>query len=509
MLHPKIDGVWLRQIGRFAEVQYVETWPGGCESASWAMPEGTTHPALRPGASVEIFDGGVPRWKGTLDEPGSDGRFTAKGLHVLAREAQAIDSLSRPTRNVDWATADAWTRGALPGWQNPRTTSPRPVPEGSLFGSTDNSDLTVAQILDGWAAASGKRWGVNERGALVVAADPTVPSWEVHPNAVGGALTLEDDYATHLVGKYLDTTGQVSAVIHGDQTAADRWGRREVIVDLLPMGKISSATALSTIQGMFSLVGARMGFAEGLELASGQITREGIPAPLSMIRAGQMIRLHGVADLTRPFARKSYLDVVIGRVTYTDGAQTVQIAPVGMSPRNLADILKVEEATEDEGARAMAAEANTTATTANANATKALGLKPVQTTSTWTYSGTELPNDGILRTTHSAVFGIPATATLAVVAVNVPMVAAANAAGNRGIYVSNGSGGYHGTTLVMHNQSNPTTDIGAVGTYVTDAALHRTNGQSLQVVVNASNDPGSGAWTHVGPMHVTVTFLGY
>jgi hypothetical protein len=500
MLHPRIDGVWMQRIAPFGGVSLVDSWPHGSESATWETEPGTTHPALRANAPVEIYDGGLVVWRGRLDEPDLDGTLSARGLWTYAQDVLALDSAGNATRIPDVAIDAAIARGALPGWQ--RRTSLSAVAWGST--TNDTGDMTLADLLDRWAAGAGKRWAVNAEGVVYAAADATAPSWHVPGAAAGRGLSLaEDDFVTHLVGRYLSAANVVSTYTVGDEAAAERWGRKEEIVDLTPMGVIGPVTAQAQVEGMMNLVGGRLHFAEGIELTPAQITTPGGgPAALTQIRAGQVVRLFGVADRRRPTAFAAHTDFVIGKVSLTESARTVTLTPVDAAARTISEILKIDPATEDTGARAMASEAADTAT-------RAMGLAPISTTATWGYTATNLPNDGIVRTTHTASFGIPANARLAVVTVRVPMRTEANAAGGRAIYVSNGTGGWHGSNLIAHNQGQPAVDMGATATYVTDASVHLANGQSLQVVVNASNDVGSGAWTHVGVMHVSVTFLGY
>jgi len=184
--------------------------------------------------------------------------------------------------------------------------------------------------------------------------------WQVPAAVAGKGLALaEDDFATYLIGRYLSTPETVSTITQGDPAAMALWGRKEVIVDLTPMGVITSSFALDQLNGRMALSAARLRFSEGLDLAHGQITTMGgAPAVLSQIRAGHRLRLQGVADKTRANSFAAYTDIVIGRVRYTDGSGRIAIDPVDLAARNLADVLKVatdEDEGTDTGARAQIA----------------------------------------------------------------------------------------------------------------------------------------------------------
>jgi hypothetical protein len=201
-------------------------------------------------------------------------------------------------------------------------------------------------LLDEWAAGQGERWYVDAAGAVRAATDPTTPNWYVPHAVTGRSLTLADDaYYSHLIARYITAWGPpvvFASVTVGDAAAAAKWGRKEGLVDLTQMGVITGGTATTEITNRLALVGARMGFAESLELGFGQITnRGGTPVTLTMPRAGDMVRLVGVSDQTRATSTPPNTDIVIGESSYADGGGTVSLKPVGLAARNLTDALKL------------------------------------------------------------------------------------------------------------------------------------------------------------------------
>lgn len=338
MLHPLIGGnTWMQQIGPFGPVTTAHSWPHGSESASWEVRTDLRHPSLRGGATVQIFDGGFPAWYGYLNEPvGGSGRLEAVGSwHEAERLPATLGS------GVPWSVPDDVAFAAIVTfgirWSLPASLSPL------AYSSAGDFSMTVTELFDAWSQSVGKRWCIRPNRDLVAFGDPTTPMWHV-PNAVAGKglSPAEDEFYSHIRGFYLDTATTAATVVAGDAAAAARFRPRYGTVDLSPRGVISAATAQAEVNNMFALTGARMGFAEGLELQSGQLTTPGgTPAALSQVVAGQMIRLVGVVDTTRAGLVGSNLDIVIGSSTYTDGSNQISLTPLGYAPRNTADILKV------------------------------------------------------------------------------------------------------------------------------------------------------------------------
>lgn len=338
MLTVRVGGAWLHSIGSYAELAYSHTWPHGSEAASWRMPFGTRHEVLRGGALVEIFDGGVRIWRGRLSEPSAGGEFAASGSWHEGEGVYALDGSGNATNVPDTAIDAAIARGAITGT--------RPASLSAASWGTAGEPMSLTQLLDEAMAGLAKRWYVDADGAWKASTDPTTPSYYV-PHAVAGhGLTLADDsYYSHLVGRYVTAWGPpvvYASLTVGDAAAAAKWGRKEGLVDLTQMGVITAPTATTELTNRLALVGARMGFAEGLELGPGQLTTPGGTAvTLTIPQAGAMVRLLGVRDETRTTANLPYTDIVMGESSYSDETDLLSLKPVGMAARNLADVLKV------------------------------------------------------------------------------------------------------------------------------------------------------------------------
>lgn len=324
MLNVRVDNVWLRFIGGYSDLTMSHTWPGGSESLTWTMNYGTQHPALTAGATVECFDGGIPAWLGKLSQPGENGELSATGLSHAADNVYALDGSDNASNTPDDAIDAAIARGAIP-WIRPASLS-------AVAWGTPDKPMLLPELLDKSMAGLGLRWWVDEFGAVRAGADPTEPTFYVPRAAAGYGLTLVDDtYYTRLIGSYTSSTGPATETVGS--------GSREATVDLTPMGEITALEAVAQLQSRLDQSGARYGFAESLNLGYGQLTTPGgTLVPLSMPRAGQMIRLEGVRN---PDTGASFYDIVVGRSVYKDGDATVQLSPVGLAARNLTDVLQV------------------------------------------------------------------------------------------------------------------------------------------------------------------------
>lgn len=333
MLTVRVAGVWLRTVGPFAGLEFTHEWPHGSSEAKWSMPEDTTDPKLRGGSLVEIFDGGMRIWLGSLNQPGTTGEFVASGAWTEARGVYALDGSGNATNTPDTAIDQAISRGAV-SWTRPASLS------AAAWG-TPGEPMELDRLLDEAMAGLGKRWYVDADGAVRATTDPTTPTYHVPQGVAGNGLTLaEDAYFSHLIGRFIVSGGTFQTVTVGNADAAARWGRKEGLVDLTPMGVITAPTATTQLTNRLALSGARMGYAEGLELGHGQITTPGgVPVALTMPRAGEMVRLMGVTDETWPTGALPVTDIVIAKSTYREGSGVVQLEPMGLPPRTLTDVL--------------------------------------------------------------------------------------------------------------------------------------------------------------------------
>ncbi len=338
MFSIKLNGRWLRQIAGYSPPT-VEFGLHGLEAASWEMSPTFRHPTLRAGVAVQIYDGGAPHAFGYLLEPGSDGQISAVGLWREAETTPCLDQFGALTRNPFQAVYGARARGDVRWGQ--QATSGLVDADWSTDVSTD---MSLADLLDSWAAGAGLRCSINGNGEFEAKVDPTVPQWHVPHSVAGRGLTpAEDEFYTHVTGTYLSSPGVFGSRTIGSTEAAVVFRRRTLDVGdhLINKGVISAATADAELSGIFLKVGARMGWAEGLELSRGEIVNGGgIPAPLNQVRAGQMIRLRGTVDVSRANRIAAFADVLIASSKYTDGSAEISLAPYGYAPRNFAGVLE-------------------------------------------------------------------------------------------------------------------------------------------------------------------------
>lgn len=336
MLSIKVGGQRLSTIGANGPVT-VEYGIHGLESASWEMNPGIAHPALRGMSFVQVYDGGFPIGDAILQEPGADGTYAARGIWRMCESALCIDVGGELTTVPDDAIAGALARGEISFGAAASIST-------TAWSTEPQPDLTLAQLLSGWANEAGLRWFVDTAATgIQVSADPTTPRWLV-PHAVygRGLAPAEDGFYTHLIGAFMDSPSTYAQATVGSDEAADAFGRRTGLVDLSPKGVITLAEAEAVLTGMFLLSGARMGWAEALELGYGQITNSGgRPAALTQIRDGQMVRLAGTVDTSRANRMPAYTDIVIGATKHTEGSGSITITPVGYAPRSLSDILTI------------------------------------------------------------------------------------------------------------------------------------------------------------------------
>lgn len=332
MRHLRVGGVWLRSIGASTDLTLVHSWPHGSEEATWRMQPGTFHPVLaQGGALVEGYCGGVRMWRGHLGEPATDGQFAAHGSWAEASGVYALDGAGDATNVPDTAIDAAIARGAV-SWTRPTSLS-------AASWGTASDPMKLTDLLEQAMAGLGKRWWVDPDGAVRAAADPTEPTFVVPHAVVGRGLSLaEDTYYSHLIGKYLAAGPVYASETVGDAVAAARFGYKEQRVDLTPMGIISGATATAELNARLALSGARMGYAEGLELGPGQLTTSGgTSVTLTDATAGQMVRLMGVTDRTHPTGDRPVTDIVVARSSCTD--TTLQLTPIGKADRNLQEVI--------------------------------------------------------------------------------------------------------------------------------------------------------------------------
>lgn len=317
-------------------------WGGGCLNASWAMdlPADRSYPYLVTGRDVAIYDGPKRVWWGRLSEPlrGSPWEVHARGMGTFADNYLALDATGQPTTNAQTAVIQAIARGF-------------PVTggvSGASLATTAVKQNRLSDLLDAQAEKSGQRWGVFADGNIVMAADPTTPTWHLHLTDAASGVA-DDNYLTHVYAHYVsavdangDPTTYATASV-GDEAAADRWERSEHSLDLTSLGLMTAGTAGGHAQGVLNQGRARLGFTDAFEVTPDILTTVGgIPAHLSLVKAGDMVRIFGVTDAQGMLEFRGYKDVVIGETQYADGSGWLTLKPVGLVPRTFADTIAAE-----------------------------------------------------------------------------------------------------------------------------------------------------------------------
>lgn len=339
----RVGGYWLASVGAWGDLTWSTRRPGGCYEASWSMdlPPDYRHPALERGKKVEVMDGMLPIWTGTLTEPDRSSQawsLTAEGLCREAEHYFAFDGSLNTVSTADTAVDNAITRG-LP-WIRRDSIATFALVEGDTTGGLN----TVAALLDAFSDRLSQRWEVDAAGVVTMTADRTTPTWHLTPG-VASLGVADDEYASHVYGRFQDSgnAGAYTTVVASDAAAAARWGHREYPADLTPLGPIPASRATSIVNGILAKGKGRPGYTNGLEVTSYELTNAGgNPADLSAVVAGQVVRAHGMFDDTQYLSGQPFLDMVLGEVSYTDGSETVNLTPLNTAPRTLAAIQEAQ-----------------------------------------------------------------------------------------------------------------------------------------------------------------------
>jgi hypothetical protein len=341
--------------GSWGDLTYRFRWgDGACGmyEASWTMPLPAQfeHPLLRRGSLVEITDGpwrlGSPL---VLSEPAKGTgladpwQLTATGIgrdvegdHSFYAFDGSLVTTAIPSTAVDRAITAGWRIAG-------RAAS---VPSTAIGGNATTDELmTLGALLNAAGDSLGQRWGVGQDNTLAFTADPTTPTYQVVPGAAALG-TSDDGYATVVWVRFEDSaTGLYTTVFAQDSQTEARFGRKEYPVNLIGLGPITSTLALSYATSILAKTKGRLAWTNGLELTSNEIlTMGGVPADLSKVAedvgAGCMVRLHGIWSDLLEFTGNTWLDIIIGEAVYVDGAQTIQLSPLGMTATDLSSVIE-------------------------------------------------------------------------------------------------------------------------------------------------------------------------
>lgn len=332
----KIDGRWASSIAAWGSLAWKTALPGGMAEISWSMDVDSSfrHPSLAIDSLVEVYDGGSRIGAGLLTEPDlKAGTFTATGLyqagnHYLAQDATGAGT-SVPNTAVD--------RAILRGMRWNRRDS---ISAAAYAGSGDATAANyVNTLLEAYSNEVGKWTHLDGDGYVTMLAPPTVPTWHLAPG-VGDLGLSEGDYASDLYGRRLASGGTFEVETRGDADARAAFGRREAPVDLTTQGVITEAKANAILDGLLLKGRARPAFTNSVDVSPDMLlSAGGVPADLTMVQAGQMVRSHGFYDDSRYLDGRTYLDWIIGETAHADGSGVITLSPLGLEPRTLADVL--------------------------------------------------------------------------------------------------------------------------------------------------------------------------
>lgn len=329
-------------LGDVGEIKWETEWPFGCTKASWQVampPNSSLVNAGRVGADVKLYDGPILTWGGYLSEfefADDVWTFHASGYYALAEHFLALDATGNPTSIPTTAVVQAIARG----WN---VTNLAALSASPLSATDETVEFnTVRAVLDELAATLGQRWKVDEARRLTMAADPTTPRWFLD-NGDALRATADEDYLTAIYARYVAavTDGEPTAWdVESDETPALPNLRREQPLDLTSLGLTTGAAVAPDVAARLALAGTRHGYTSGLEIPYGDlVVSGGAPVRLGQVKAGEMLRAFNVADPAGVVSLGLTQDVVIGRTSYTDGADTLAITPVDLTPRSLSTIL--------------------------------------------------------------------------------------------------------------------------------------------------------------------------
>ncbi|MBC7631100.1 hypothetical protein [Aeromicrobium sp.] len=335
-------GYWLGSIGFTDALTTRFAWSqegGGFHEASWEMdlPLDFDHPALQRGALVEVMDGGLVVGQGHLSEPGrieSGKSFTAQGIYREAEHYLCFTGGGASTTILDTAITSAISYGAP--FTLPTSIATSPMITADAVQGLNHLDVLATSV----AVEQGKRWFVDADGGFRMVANDTAPTWQMTPGTAYPGVA-DDDYATHLFARY-NAAGTLTTRSKEDVAASQHWGYRQFPVDLTPLGAISTTRVDNRLAGMLARGKARLSFTERIEVGPAQLlTAGGRPADLSMIRGGQVVRVHGLDSYSQWLNGLPYLDFVIGECEWINGSDSIWLTPEQFSGRSLADRLTV------------------------------------------------------------------------------------------------------------------------------------------------------------------------
>lgn len=328
-------GQWayLNAFGKTSGLSFVWGYPGGPQSAQVSVdiaPQ-VDIPALVQGASFEIIRGASVGWRGKVASitPGTPRQIQVDGLAGLSTREVAL-----VTGSLD-DIVDASISNGMP-WTRPAT----------LTGGWTTTDVpittTLDQVLGSGLTPLGKRWTVDNLGAVRSQVDPTgTPTLLIRVTDPAIPVTL-NKYVTRVTVHYTDTTSGLPDWLPVINTAAEaKFGRVVGEILLSPYVTYTSTEATAAGQLYLDRVSPRLTLTGSFTVTNGQITTgQGASVDLADIKniSGKLARLQFASPLRdAQLGSVMAFDVVIGECTYDDDNATLSVSPVdaGLTPAQI------------------------------------------------------------------------------------------------------------------------------------------------------------------------------
>lgn len=320
----RIDGMPATEISPHSPATYELLADGGCGQAEWTMSlsPATHHRSVMPGSWVDLMAGASPYWAGRIIAVDrTTWQVTAMGHY--ATPLLALDTSDTPTRDVGAAVNYAADRG----WGAINVLG---GVAGVAAGDATGNPQSVASLMDEYAAETGRRWGVDGARRLYLRADPTSPVWALSPG-IAALGPSSADQSGRLFGRFLDSaTGTYLTA------SAGVIGGNEEAVDLSEAGAMSAAQAAGILAAMLDSRKSKQSWVSGVEVGPTRLTTiGGTPASPLSVQAGDMVRVFGIAESADSGSTR---DVVIGKISRTQGSPMLYLEPVKKEPTTAREV---------------------------------------------------------------------------------------------------------------------------------------------------------------------------
>jgi hypothetical protein len=330
-----VGGIPLSAIAESSGLHVVWRWPLGCYEASWTLLVGTQErpPAIVKGAQVDISVGGFVVWSGNLVEVDwTDGGMKAQGPWRQmggsddGRGAAALTAGLMTTSTPDVAVDAAIARGACTVTR-PASISASPV---TTLDQTEQIN-TVHDVLDAWSLLTGQKWYVDQWRRVLTGADPTTPTWFLHPGIP--ELTWDSKVqATRIIGGWHDAAGT-------PQVTAVGGGTDEYPVDLDNLGALDTTRASAALNSILAKT-VNSGWSGGVQVAPLHIAGAPSLAVVGLSVASGVMARFPQADPRPDRPYTPYSDVVLGEADWDVDANNISLMPDGATGDGLADIIE-------------------------------------------------------------------------------------------------------------------------------------------------------------------------